>query len=46
MVMKKIITAFLLSNLLLNGAFAADVMPNVKTEMIELTKKSTNIKPY
>ena len=39
MVMKKIITAFLLSNLLLNGAFAADVMPNVKTEMIELTKK-------
>ena len=39
MVMKKIITAVLLSNLLLNGAFAADVMPNVKTEMIELTKK-------
>ncbi len=46
MVMKKIITAVLLSNLLLNSAFAADVMPNVKTEMIELTKKEyKNSKP-
>lgn len=37
--MKKIISVLLLSNLLFNSVFASEIMPNINSGMVELTKK-------